>query len=148
MLRIAGISKGTVPWINKQSQTFWHATKGKISKANTEELREYTLTKYTDIYAKRKVLNFSKAFLRYLAKTRFDARYKAFDLFLGMPKSVKESKGVTQRVITIEDIKKVLSVVKEGFEKCELQCANPSITGLLCYLGRIRDNALLLPSVN
>ena len=119
LFRIAGISKGTIPWINKQSKTFWSATKGKINKASIEALREYTLTRYTDIYAKRKALNFSRAFPRYLAKTRFDARYKEFDLFLGMSKSVKESKQVTQRIITIEDIRKVLSVVKESYEKCE-----------------------------
>ena len=73
---------------------FWNTTEGEISKASLETLRDYVLTKYTDICARRKVLNFTKAFLWYLIKTRFDMRYKEFDLFLEMPKAVKESKRI------------------------------------------------------
>jgi len=73
---------------------FWNTTEGEISKASLETLRGYVLTKYTDICARRKVLNFTKAFLWYLIKTRFDMRYKEFDLFLEMPKAVKESKRI------------------------------------------------------
>jgi hypothetical protein len=44
-------------------------------------IRQQLSAKYTDVYARRKVLNFAIAFLKYLAKTHFDARYQAFDLF-------------------------------------------------------------------
>jgi len=51
-------------------------------------------------------MNFAKAFLKYLSKTRFDTRYKEFDLFLEMPTAVKERKRITQRIVTIDDVKK------------------------------------------
>jgi hypothetical protein len=66
--RTRGVSAATVPWINKASQTLWNITEGEISKASIEALRDYVLAKYIDICAKRKVLNFAKAFLRYLTK--------------------------------------------------------------------------------
>ena len=114
-----GLSKATIPWINKASQTLWNNTEGEISKASLETLRDYVLTKYTDICAKRKVLNFAKAFLRYVAKIRFDTRYKEFDFFLEMSKAVKESKRITQRIVIIEDVKAVLAAIEKGHENRE-----------------------------
>jgi hypothetical protein len=117
--RCIGVTAATIPWIDKCSVTFWHATKGVINKARIEAFREYVLTKYTGIYSKRKMLNFAKAFLRYLTKMRLDTRYKEFDLFLEMPKTVKESKRITQRIVTTEDIKNVLSAIDEAYKNAE-----------------------------
>ncbi|MGB9371318.1 MAG: hypothetical protein WCB79_05240 [Halobacteriota archaeon] len=125
--RCTGLSVGAIPWINKCSVTFWNVTKGLINKERIEAFREYVLSKYTGNYSKRKMLNFAKAFLRYLTKTRFDTRYKEFDLFLELPKAVKESKQITQRIVTTDDIKNVLSAVQEGGESREFtarQCKN------------------------
>jgi len=112
--RCVGVTAATIPWINKCSETYWKATKGVINKARAEAFRAYVLTKYIGIYSKRKMLNFAKAFLRYLTKMRLDTRYKEFDLFLEMPKTVKESKRITQRIVRIEDIKNVLSTIDEA----------------------------------
>jgi hypothetical protein len=117
--RCIGLSAGTIPWVNKCSVTFWHVTKGIVDKPRLETFREYILDKYTGIYSKRKMLNFAKAFLHYLTKTRLDTRYKEFDLFLEMPKAVKESKRITQRIVTVEDIENVLSAIEEGGERRE-----------------------------
>ena len=125
--RKVGLSKATIPWINKASQTLWNNTEGEISKASLETLRDYVLTKYTDICSKRTVLNVAKAFVRYLTRTHFDTRYKEFDLFLEMPKAVKESKRITQRIVMTEDIKTVLAAIEEGYENGEFttrQCHN------------------------
>ena len=54
--------------------TFWNVTKGLINKDRMEAFREYVLSKYIGIDSKRKMLNFAKAFLRYLTKMRFDTR--------------------------------------------------------------------------
>ena len=69
------------------------------------------LAKHSDLYAQRKVLNFSKAFLKQLAKSRFDPRYAAFDLFLELPKTPKTRKRVTSRIITKTDVQNVLRAV-------------------------------------
>ena len=72
------------------------------------------LRKYVDVYAKRKVINFSKAFFRYLSKTRFDTRYQAFELFLELPKAIKERKHVTSRIVTKEDVGNVLKAIGQA----------------------------------
>jgi len=77
-------------------------------------LRQYVLRKYADVYAKRKVINFSKAFFRYLSKTRFDTRYQAFELFLELPKALKERKHVTSRIVTKEDVENVLKAIEQA----------------------------------
>jgi hypothetical protein len=79
-LRKAGLTQKTVIWLKKAADILWSCTKGEISRIMANELRNYILVKYSDIYAKRKVINFSKAFFRYLSKTRFDTRYQAFEL--------------------------------------------------------------------
>jgi hypothetical protein len=94
--RLAGISKASVPWMNRCSLTFWKATKGVISKERCDALRSHLAGRYTDVYAPRKVLNFATAFLKHLAKTHFDTRYQAFDLFLERPKGLMAREHVTQ----------------------------------------------------
>lgn len=85
-----------------------------------DELREYVLRKYVDVYAKRKVINFAKAFFRYLAKTRFDSRYQAFELFLEMPNAVQERKHVIARIVTKQDIENVLIAIEQAAETEEI----------------------------
>ncbi len=111
-LRIAGISKASVPWMKRCSLTFWHITKGKISKEQCDALRRHRSTRFADLSAQRKVLNFATAFLKYLAKTPFDTRYMAFDLFLEMPKRLKTRKHVTDRIIPRDDVNNVLSIIE------------------------------------
>jgi len=54
-----------------------------------EVLRNFVVTKYHCEYARDKVLNFAKAFLKYLTKTHLDTRYQAFEIFLQKPKALK-----------------------------------------------------------
>jgi hypothetical protein len=72
------------------------------------------------MYARRKVPNFAKAFLRYLSKTRFDSRYQVFDLFLELPKALKERKLVTTRIVTKADIENVLGTINRAYERGNL----------------------------
>jgi hypothetical protein len=48
-------------------------------------------------------LAFAKAFLGYRTKTRLDTQYQAFNVFLELPKVLKERKNVTNRIVTKED---------------------------------------------
>jgi len=106
--RKVGLSKTTIPWINKAAAIFWNSTHGAINKSNIEVLRKFVVTKYQCEYAKGKVLNFSKAFLKYLTKIHLDTRYQAFEIFLQKPKALKERKNVTARIITKEDIANII----------------------------------------
>ena len=53
---------------------------------------------------KGETLNFAKAFLKYLTKTRLDVRYQAFEVFLQKPEAPKERKNVTTRIVTKENV--------------------------------------------
>jgi hypothetical protein len=55
-----------------------------------------------------------------LAKTHFDARYQAFDLFLDMPKGLKARKPVTDRIVTQEDVENLLFAVEQAYSKGEI----------------------------
>jgi integrase len=114
------LSKGSIPWINKSYETYWNVTSGIVSKKRLEALRNYLLQKYVDIYARRKIINFARAFLRYLSKTRFDVRYQAFELYLELPKALKDRKHVTSRIVTKEDIENVLTEIERAFKDGEM----------------------------
>ena len=108
MSRKVGLSKATIPRINKAAEIFWHSTHGTINKSTIEILRKFTVTKYHCEYAKGKVINFAKAFLKYLTKIHLDTQYQAFVIFLQKPKAPKERKNVTARIVTKEDIANIL----------------------------------------
>jgi len=110
-LRAAGLSPKTITWLKKSAELLWGATRGTVSVTAMHHLRDHVLAKYQDTDAKRKVLQFARAFLRYMSKISFDQRYAAFDLFLQLPRSVKEQKHVTDRIVTKEDVENVLTAI-------------------------------------
>ncbi|MGZ4936909.1 MAG: hypothetical protein ACXVIP_05930 [Halobacteriota archaeon] len=120
VLRTAGLSSKSINWLRKAATLLWKHTRGKVSKASAESLRSFVLIKYTDVYARRKVINFAKAFLRYLVKTRFDSRYEAFTLFLELPKALKERKHVTGRIVTKVDVENILRAIERAYESRDL----------------------------
>jgi hypothetical protein len=106
--RSIGLARKSVDWIKRASTAFWRATHGTVTKQSIDRLRSYTLTRYQSTWSRSKTLAFAKAFLAYLTKTRLDTRYQAFNIFLELPKVVKERKNVTNRIVTKEDIQGVL----------------------------------------
>lgn len=82
--------------------------------------QEESFDKIHRVYAPRKVLNFATAFLKYLAKTHFDTRYQAFDLFFEMPKELKTRKHVTNRIVTEQDVENVLSAIEAAYQNDEI----------------------------
>ncbi|MDD1710652.1 MAG: hypothetical protein LUQ37_07090, partial [Methanoregulaceae archaeon] len=112
-----GLSKKSLNWIEKSSDTIWEVTKGTISQQSMEQIRRYVLQKYSSDSSYSKVVSFTKSFLRYLSKIRMDLRYKSFDLFLDKPRAVKERKTVTSRIITKEDIQNVLNHIKRAHDE-------------------------------
>jgi hypothetical protein len=119
-LRSAGLAPKSITWLKKSARLLWNATNGFISVPTLKNLRNHVIEKYRDIDAKRKVLQFARAFLRYMSKISFDQRYSAFDLFLQLPRSVKEQKRVTDRVVTKEDVENVITVISEAHFRKEI----------------------------
>jgi integrase len=114
-LRAAGLSPKTITWLKKAAELLWNATKGIVSVSTQQNLRNHVIKKYRDTDAKRKVLQFARAFLCYMSKISFDQRYAAFDLFLQLPRSVKKQKRVTDRIVTKEDVENVLTAIGHAY---------------------------------
>jgi hypothetical protein len=117
--RKAWLTKKSQDWIERGAKAFWHDTNGIVNKHNLDVLRANTLNKYNCQDSKSKTLSFAVAFLKYLTKTRLDNRYYAFSIFLERPKMLKHRKQVTNRIITKQDIEKILAYIKTAeSEEC------------------------------
>jgi len=106
--------------LKKAAELLWNATRGTVSISTLQNLRNHVLTKYRDTDAKREVLQVAGAFLRYLSTFSFDQRYAAFDLFLQLPRAVKEKKRVTDRIVTKEDIENVLTAIRNAHQRGDI----------------------------
>ncbi len=85
-----------------------------------EALRTHALDRFCSSDTQAKFLSYARAFLSYLTKTRLDSRYESFRLFLELPKAVKTCKLLTGRIVTIEDVQNVLSILKSRYERGKL----------------------------
>jgi integrase len=115
--RATGLNRKSANWMNKAAEILWDSTKGIINKSTMEAIRDFVLAKYTCVYAKRKVLYFTRGFLKYLTKSTFDSRFLAFQLFLEMPKTLKTRKQVTSRIVTKEDVENVIRALDNACDK-------------------------------
>ncbi len=118
--RLRGVAKKTKWWIERASKTFWEHTKGVISYNTINGFREFTLNNWSSRDAWSKVLSFAKSFLEHLAKLRMDTRYLNFSIFLDMPKSIKEKKRTTDRVVTEKDVQNVVKFFVKKWKKGEI----------------------------
>jgi integrase len=112
--RKSGLAEKSRDWINRSSKLLWDCTIGEISHQTVETLRERTLKEYTSTDSHSKVLSFAKSFLKFLATTRAEPRYITFVPYLELPKTVKERKSVTSRIVTKEDINNVLQHISKA----------------------------------
>jgi hypothetical protein len=115
--RIVGLSKKSINWIDKSSDIIWDILKGCVSKERIDLLRNHVLKKYSSDYSHSKVLSFAVSFLKYLSKTMMDLRYQSFEIFLQKSKAIKERMTVTNRIITKDDIQKVLCYINQAEKK-------------------------------
>jgi hypothetical protein len=112
--RLVGLASKSIDWIKRAAKIFWGHTFGSVNKQSMDRLRNYVLAKYQSQWSKSKTIAFAKAFLKFLSKTRLDTRYQAFAIFLELPRTVKERKIVTNRIITKDDIINVLKHIKSA----------------------------------
>jgi len=109
-----GLAPKSHYWIDRSSEALWACTKGAISRETTAKLRERILQKYTSPDSHSKVLSFAKSFLKFLTTTRAEPRFQMFAPYLELPKTVKERKSVTSRIVTKEDINNVLQHIAKA----------------------------------
>jgi hypothetical protein len=118
--RKAGLAAKSLDWIDRASLALWESTKGEISHQTVTALRESVLEKYASPDSHSKVLSFAVGFLKFLAKTKMEPRYTSFEVYLEMPRAVKERKTVTERIITEDDIENVLGGISRRLNTEEI----------------------------
>jgi hypothetical protein len=106
--RSRNISNKSLHWIKKSSEIFWRDTLGTISQNTLGTFHNQITTQYKSHDSWSKVLNFAKTFLKYLSKLYLDLRYQNFSLFLETPRTRRDRKTVTSRIVTKEDITNVI----------------------------------------
>ena len=124
--RKTGLAATSLDWIDRASLALWESTKGEISHRTVRVLRESVLAKYASTDSHSKVLNFARSFLKFLAKTKMEPQYTAFDIYLEMPRAVKERKSVTSRIVTKEDIENVLTHIKQAEDRGDISSERAS----------------------
>ena len=118
--RTQQLSVKSLNWILKSSQIFWNNTEGVISQNTMCAIYDYTLGKYASKDSWNKVLTFVKSFLKYLSKLHMDVRYQNFGMFLDMPKTRRERKTVTSRIVTTPDITNVINQFIDAYHNGQL----------------------------
>ncbi|HXY87386.1 MAG TPA: hypothetical protein VEG44_03005, partial [Candidatus Acidoferrales bacterium] len=112
--RNVGLVSTSKDWIIRAARNFWRATRGVISRKTLDQFLTTILAKYNSYWSHGKQLSFAKAFLKYLTRIKLDNRYYAFEVFLDRPKTLKERKRVTSRIITKDDIENILSHIRNS----------------------------------
>jgi integrase len=112
--RTKGIAPKSRDWIFRSSETLWAITQGEISHKTVNALRDNVLDKYESPDSHSKVLSFAKSFLKFLTTTKAEPRYQTFAPYLELPKTVKERKSVTSRIVTKDDINNVLQYIAKA----------------------------------
>ena len=121
--RTKGIAEKSRDWIERASQVLWENTKGEISHQSVTELRTVTLEKYDSADSHSKVLSFAKAFFKSLATTKAEPRYLTFFPYLELPKARKESKRITSRIVTEDDICNILRYIDRAEREGKIRSA-------------------------
>ena len=119
-IRLNGLAEKSHDWIKRASQDLWESTKGEISQQSVTQLRTFALEKYSSADSHSKVLSFAKSFLKFLATTKEEPRYQTFAPYLELPKTVKERKSVTSRIVTKDDINNVLQHIAKAEREGEI----------------------------
>jgi hypothetical protein len=128
--RTQNIAKKSVYWIAKASAILWEKTHGEVSQTSMTSLHRYITTQFTSYDSWGKVLNFTKSFLKYLSKLHLDPSYQNFALFLDMPKTRRDRKSVTSRIVTTVDITRVIDCLFDAYVAQHL-----SYESMVNYLG-------------
>jgi integrase len=107
-------------WVQRSAKVIWELTRGEISFASIAALKTYALNKYPSVDSRSKILSNSKAFLVFLSRTKIDQRYQSFSIYLDMPRAVKEQRSLTEKIVTIEDVRNVLAHIKRAEQTCKI----------------------------
>ena len=118
--RKTGLAAKSLDWIDRASLALWESTRGEISHRTVKALRDTVLDKYASPDSHSKVLSFAVGFLKFLAKTKMEPRYTSFEVYLEMPRAVKERKSVTERIVTKDDIENVLEYIKRAEQRGDI----------------------------
>jgi len=112
--RTKGIAPKSRDWIFRSAKALWTTTRGEISYETVNALRDSVLEKYDSPDSHSKVLSFAKSFLKFLATTKPEPRYQTFVPYLELPKTVKERRRVTPRIVTKDDICNILQYIERA----------------------------------
>ena len=110
-IRCRGLSPSSIQDIKKAASLLWESTQGCINHESLNNLANTILQKYTSWTSIHKMFLYNRNFLKYLYKMRMDPQILAYLSIFEKPKTRKTVKLMTDRIITIQDIKRLLESI-------------------------------------
>jgi integrase len=107
-----GLSKGSTQVIRQITGYIWEQLNGRIDPLSLQNLAEFFISRYPSHSAVHKCFVYTRLFLMYLYKSRMDARLLSYHSLFEKPKNRKTVKLLTSRVITIEDIRSIVTAIE------------------------------------
>ena len=109
ILRKRGVSKHTIVTLNSVTRMIKKNLNGVINQTTLAIHADDILATYKSASSIHKYFMYTRNFLKYLYKIRMDTNLLAFLAIFEKPKVRRERKLMTTRIITIEDIKELIS---------------------------------------
>jgi len=113
-LKCYALSKKSYNWISKILTDFHQFTDGVIDKTGLIEYAQYLFKKYPSYSTRHKHFVFVRNFIKNLAQVRDEYQISSFLVYFEMPKVRRETKLLTSRIITQEDVKNALSTIEQS----------------------------------
>lgn len=110
--RCRGLSASSNQDIKKALNLLWQSTKGELNQVTLNSLANLILERYHSQTTIHKMFIYNRNFLNYLYKTRLDTQILAYLAIFQKPKARREIKLLTDRIITKEDIIRLISILK------------------------------------
>jgi len=137
--RALGLAKKSQYWLYRAKDQFWKSTEGRITSQRLVNLREEVYSKYKNRDSWSKFLNFGIGFIKHLATTNNDHRFHGFVSYMALPKSRREIKLLTQRIIVDQDVRNALTEIdKSTLSKIK----KTNYTALLLFLAYSGQRAM------
>jgi integrase len=107
------VVKQTANRIRKIAGFIWEQTQGIISHDRLRALYDYFVQTYPSDSSRQKCFIYTRAFMKYLQKTRFDPRLTSYLAVFEKPKA-KTHKILHARIVTKQDIRNTLTRINEA----------------------------------
>jgi len=106
------LNSNTYGQIKRTIDFIWDICKGRFTQITLQTLTDFYMSKYPSESQREKCFNYTRAFMKYLFKIRMNTNILSFIAIFEKPKTRRETKMLTSRIIIQDDIENALTAIK------------------------------------